>query len=405
MNIFKILASGDGSINEPNVSAFLGYLLNPKGDHGISDELLKQVLACLYSENKSSSLKDFLIDKSSAVRNLSINSNFDVEILLEQAFTKEGDKKEIVDIVILCFEKEKQQKESLVKMVLSNDTRGALKQVFLIENKIKDSSTRKEQLKSQCLSTITTLAKELKKDEKAIREILSILFISPDAAKSNDEYREFYNDPSTNGIPKIQIHWTADDEQNAENTMIFFLRQILDEEGKGNIEAINEQTKFIIKSFIGFVDNDFKSSIEEEIEGEMNRDVNYDFAEFETKHRQKFSNDAWNIITMFQKKIATDQNLLQRHSPTHPLSIFKNKNGKKDGQKIMCFSRRGKDVYFKIYHNRNEQQKTEMDEFILKMGNIKTNDGDGDGGRTICVYTHDIEALIKIFHKFYSLIK
>ena len=44
MNIFKILASGDGTINEPNVSAFLGYLLNPKEDHGLRDEFLKRVI-------------------------------------------------------------------------------------------------------------------------------------------------------------------------------------------------------------------------------------------------------------------------------------------------------------------------------------------------------------------------
>lgn len=33
MNIFKILASGHGSISETNISAFLGYLLNPNEDH------------------------------------------------------------------------------------------------------------------------------------------------------------------------------------------------------------------------------------------------------------------------------------------------------------------------------------------------------------------------------------
>ena len=43
MNIFKTLASGSGSINEPNVSAFLGYLLNPKEDHGLGDAFLKKI--------------------------------------------------------------------------------------------------------------------------------------------------------------------------------------------------------------------------------------------------------------------------------------------------------------------------------------------------------------------------
>jgi len=34
MNIFRILSSNDGSINEPNVSSFLAYLLDPNEDHG-----------------------------------------------------------------------------------------------------------------------------------------------------------------------------------------------------------------------------------------------------------------------------------------------------------------------------------------------------------------------------------
>ena len=51
MNIFKTLASGSGSINEPNVSAFLGYLLNPKEDHGLGDAFLKKFLEPLLDKN------------------------------------------------------------------------------------------------------------------------------------------------------------------------------------------------------------------------------------------------------------------------------------------------------------------------------------------------------------------
>lgn len=40
MNIFRILSSNDGSINEPNVSSFLAYLLDPSEDHGISNLFL-----------------------------------------------------------------------------------------------------------------------------------------------------------------------------------------------------------------------------------------------------------------------------------------------------------------------------------------------------------------------------
>ncbi|GAP71990.1 hypothetical protein SAMD00024442_21_36 [Candidatus Symbiothrix dinenymphae] len=279
MNIFKILASGDGSINEPNVSAFLGYLLDTKEDHGIGDELLKQVLECFVNKSSNPNLKnlDFLFDTNNdeiEIRNLSSNPNFNIEVLLEQAFKKEGDKKEIVDIVILCFEKEKQLTESQAKMFLSNDNRGSLKQVFLIENKIRDGSAREEQLTKQCSATISTLAEELNKDADAIKEMLSVIFVSPDAKKANDEYKKFEEDSFTKDIPKIQIHWTSNtDDENT--TMIYFLRQILEKESKGGIEAINEQTKFIIKSFINFVDNGFQSAIEEKRVGKKTIRTNY----------------------------------------------------------------------------------------------------------------------------------
>jgi len=43
MNIFKILASGDGTLKEPNISAFLKFLLDPSQTYGL--ELLKRFIA------------------------------------------------------------------------------------------------------------------------------------------------------------------------------------------------------------------------------------------------------------------------------------------------------------------------------------------------------------------------
>lgn len=44
MNVFKVLSSGHGNVSETNISAFLGYLLNPKADHGLNAEFLKSFL-------------------------------------------------------------------------------------------------------------------------------------------------------------------------------------------------------------------------------------------------------------------------------------------------------------------------------------------------------------------------
>ena len=407
MNIFKILASGDGSINEPNVSAFLGYLLNPKEDHGIRDELLKKILFNLYLNNRSSSLKEFLIDKHGSVRNLSINSNFHIEVLLEQAFTKHQSTTQIVDIVLLCFEKKGQPKESLAKIVVSNNNKGQLKQIFLIENKIHDSAAREGQLTNQCLTTISTLSNVLEKSEEDIKKILSTIFISPDARMSNAEFEEF--DENYRDIPKIQLHWNKPDEDEAidGNTILYFLRQILIDETDGRIEAINEQTKFTIKSFIGFVDNDFKSSIEEELEGETIKEIDYDFPEFGKKQKNLFSEGSWDLIEKFQKNIETKYpNLFQRHSPTHPVSIFiKERRSEKVGKKVMSLTRSGRNICLQLVyrnHNWTESKTREMNAFLDKFEGIDIKDTDKI---IIIKFKHPLlDNILKVFDEFYNIL-
>ncbi|MBK9353668.1 MAG: PD-(D/E)XK nuclease family protein [Bacteroidetes bacterium] len=159
MNIFKILANGDGSINEPNVSAFLGYLLNPYADHGLGFEFLDSFLKQIEIQDEKF-----------------ITLKYDYEIFFEQAFKEEDKSKQIVDIVILCINNNiGKQKESYVKSILSNDKK--VEYIFLIENKINKASKTANQLKDQFDSTIIELSKipELK---LAMKKIYSI-YITP----------------------------------------------------------------------------------------------------------------------------------------------------------------------------------------------------------------------------------
>jgi hypothetical protein len=223
VNIFKILASGDGSINEPNVSAFLGYLVNPNADHGIGDRLLKRILDTLLKNNPTSTLKEFLINKA-RLRDLSINSKFEINVLLEQAFKSDDLKKpkQIVDIVILCFDKSYKKKESLAKVILSNTYRGDLRQIFLIENKIRNTSSREDQLKDQCRSTIDALVPLLGKSEDDIKKLISIIFISPQGNHSEKEYKQLEKETSID-IPKCHIYWS--EGEGNENTIVSFFKR------------------------------------------------------------------------------------------------------------------------------------------------------------------------------------
>lgn len=226
MNIFKILANGDGSINEPNVSAFLGYLLNPYADHDLRFEFLTRFMEKIGDEGFNP-LK------------------YDYEILFEQAFRENGDpkkEKDIIDIVILCLEiNNGNQKESIVRNILNSER--SLKKVFLIENKIKKNAIKKGQLTKQYIKAKTELNIT---DDK-----LHTIYVSPN---TNDFIAEF-EDPEVGKVVKnkTQIFWNG--KESISNT----LKEILHEETNAKIEPINDYTKQTIKAFIQFIETDFKS--------------------------------------------------------------------------------------------------------------------------------------------------
>lgn len=231
MNIFKILANGDGTLNEANISAFLGYLLNPYQGHGLGFEFLTRFLELL-------EIEDFNPSK------------FEYGVYFEQAFRGDERSKKIVDIVILCFENSQgDKKESFVANVLK--TQKKLKYIFLIENKINKASLKKAQLEEQYNST----KKELGIDDNKIYSI----YITPEKESFKDEFESYLSNN------KFHFYWNSMDSEN-ETTIFFLLKSILENESNGDIESISEYTKQTINSFAHFIKNGFKSEEEEKRE-------------------------------------------------------------------------------------------------------------------------------------------
>ncbi|MDL2323145.1 PD-(D/E)XK nuclease family protein [Bacteroidales bacterium OttesenSCG-928-A17] len=270
MNIFKTLASGSGSINEPNVSAFLGYLLNPKEDHGLGDAFLRRFLNPLLAEDNNDNL-DFLRG-----RNLSIHSNFEFEVLLEQAFKNNNKGKQIVDIVILCYEKESQRGHFLAKNIIEQKKAGAgnPKHIFLIENKINDESCKpkKKQLEKQYKQTIEKL-KEWKVD--APEDLISVIFVTPDGENCKKEFEGFRETKNT-----IHLFWSknkanTNDISSANNntisvneTVYTMIKDVVEKESK----PIDTYCKYTLQAFLEFIENDFRSTITEELEEKKKRE-------------------------------------------------------------------------------------------------------------------------------------
>ncbi len=351
MNIFKILANGDGSINEPNVSAFLGYLLNPYEDHGLGHLFLHRFLNKYFEKDNQDKGVYFQTDK------------YDYEILFEQAFideNKEIKNKEIVDIVILCFENNKgKTKEQITQNILKKENKiehkieQEIKHIFLIENKIKDSSKKDMQLTNQFKNCITTLPKE---------KVISF-YITPDEDKFKEEFNNFKeNDKKHHYLWKNKNDEDKDDKDDIYNLLL----DIVKDESMGKIEAINEYTRHTLISFIRFIENDFKSQLAEKKEGLFQKDIFDNIDDYLSKYEDNLNDESNKLFKEFTYYIKGEhKNLSYRHSKTHPISVFI-KDGNTD-KKIISLTQNGKNLCLHlIYRNLeiSEEQKNIFKESI-----------------------------------------
>jgi len=233
MNIFKILSSNDGSINEPNVSSFLAYLLNPNEDHGISSLLLQEIL-------NEFILKDVkFLDKiqyKNRITDLSNYSGYSINVLPELS-------------VILNKNGRKKRRDIDILLEIKDNKTNKLFYSICIENKITDASIIKND---------TQLEDELKGirnyylDSDESPEIYFI-YLTPFPSKiSEDSFSKLDLDK------KIHLFWNKH-----ENSVFKKLIKIFNDENKGLIDPINNQTSYLIKSFLSFIKTNFKSYQEE----------------------------------------------------------------------------------------------------------------------------------------------
>ena len=232
MNIFKILANGDGSINEANVSAFLGYLLDPSADHAIGLEFLRRFLESIHDNDDNFE---------------EVFYSADYQIFYEQAFKEENKSKQIVDLVIVCYSTNMGiGKESLLSNFIENTKE--VHRLYLIENKIRKGALTKDQLVNQFQSTVSRIPKSL-------REKVTSIYLTPDGIKYKEEFRA-----AEESIPDAHhILWKDTDGDEALNILKMLYDLLLDET-HGKIEPLNEYTLHTIRAFCQFIENDFLSA-------------------------------------------------------------------------------------------------------------------------------------------------
>ena len=239
MNIFKILSSADGTINEPNISAFLAYLLNPKQDHSLGCEFLLEVLANTESFN-------LIEDEKKTFRSKIENGDYGVKIEAEQTvWPNENDDRHHrdIDVLIQIFEKDS----------------GSIKYAICLENKIlTQSASDKNQLNEE-MDGLANLYKKTSPDVK-----LGLIYLVPEKTSKIISFFDAVATPH-----KKMFLWKSDDESIP--TIKKCLTKILVDESVGVIDPIYDSMKHLIKSFIAFINYDFKCVSEvNEIQTERN---------------------------------------------------------------------------------------------------------------------------------------
>ncbi|GAB7140091.1 hypothetical protein RsTz2092_00390 [Deferribacterales bacterium RsTz2092] len=216
MNIFKVLASYSGRVDERNVSAVLAYLLDPTGDHGLGSCFLKKITG--------------LLEREQFMKKYSKNPReYKVEVYGEEP----------LDTSLTASNKNERR---LDVCVWFRDKNGNLEFILGIENKVRiDSMIDKRQIEDE----FEGLREKARQDNCQ----MSLILICPDKSKMVCEIegrlKEHFN----------VILWKCIAKK---------LKDILREESTGEIDPISTELQYLLKSFIVFIENGFESEPQKE---------------------------------------------------------------------------------------------------------------------------------------------
>lgn len=232
MNIFKSLSQGDGSISETNITSFLSSLLSSTNE--FDNSFLVLFLDLIDSNLSKNKLRDLLHLNQGSLREriICFSKNYSVSAVPEYSVKKDGLKQEI-DVLVEIFHKNRKEEAAIAYL--------------LIENKIKTGSARKLQVAEQFEYFVQT-----SEYQKGI-SVYSILLTSDfDAFSSMFVNAQIVNSNS------LWLKWT--NQADKENSMESILRRLLILEQHAEIQPINPNTQFILKSFIDYLVTEFSNT-------------------------------------------------------------------------------------------------------------------------------------------------
>lgn len=232
MNIFKSLSQGDGSISETNITSFLSSLLNSTNEFDNSFIILfLDLVDANLAHNKISDLLQ-LKQETLRERITYFSKKYTVTAIPEYAVIKDG-LKQFIDVFLKISEKNKKE-ETVIAYAL-------------IENKIKTSSINKFQVSKQYEYFIQT------EEYQNSLPVYSLMLTS-----DFDSFTPMHSNALLLNSKSIWLRWTNRNEKN--NSIEYVLRQLIVLEQHAEIQPINPNTQFILKSFIDYIVTEFSNT-------------------------------------------------------------------------------------------------------------------------------------------------
>ena len=397
MNIFKVLAQGDGTINEPNVSAFLGYLLNPGEDHGLDSLFLEAFLQVHYNFCKGVQKSPVVLSKKREedplewlLGDFRTSGKYEVKVFFEQAFKNlvavdnpTADKKEIVDIIIVIHELDYDDNKTESKFQSYLSKKRTLKHIFLVEVKISDTACKpgknndEGQLELQIKKSIDLVSRILPKEKVNIKKKLSAIFISQGQPfiHAKEAFVKSYNYRDITLINKSHLFWNFPKEKSAlirndfnrgqlktdyitfidfqtkdeesDDTPIFSrsIENILDEiiypQKKYKQQPIPQYTIDTIKSFSNYIYSDFNYKFKRPV---REREF-HSLLEIKKAINNHFTPALWTILENFLSYVKLPDITSPMFGSHHIISF----SYLKSGQKFADITRVGKNkIYLKL---------------------------------------------------------
>jgi hypothetical protein len=231
MNIFEILSAGNRVLKEEHISAVLGWMLDPYHDHGLGMELLKRLSQTSFGE-------DAFISKALAegeFSGLAMRDRSRLKIHTE------------LEVTVQC---NAGNERSIDILITINDN------IFLaIENKTSRGSIQEAQLQEE----VEGLNKAFRVGQDNKDNKLYFLFLTPSGAGPTINKAMNRIERDLCSAEPAHILWKKDERESdkASLSIAELLNGILLDEAGGSTSPLSSETKFLIKSFIQFIQNDF----------------------------------------------------------------------------------------------------------------------------------------------------